>query len=488
MSIVRGTEVRHPDFGLGRVIQVLGQQAVVEFFGDELTVDARTLEVEEAPNPVPVPVSRAGVDKVLFRRAYEAVNLGVVPPHPDQLLALSIGGDVIADRTHDWLSAAPQKGLCKVIFGDYGLGKSHHLKMIEACALRQGWVVSFLELDPKQIDPAKPHLVYRALTAALRFPTRGDGSRVGGFFDLVGEVRLYWQKIALGKYFRGSAWFGPAMSVLRAHPHVEDQHYREGVDWLSGQISQHIAIRHLAAGMGPRATVPPAMPRIMETADIYVQHLVVINEWCRALGYKGLLILLDEAEHVRGFRVGRRERATNLFDLLARCARPPSDQDDSPIGNSRGFRLPQYWREGPHFALVVALTEGDTFSDASADLRDACVFLRDELDYVRLETPTRDDYYRWCLGFLEQFEHHYPEEASILRDGSGQRRFAEILSEEFERQPHGEQTVRLWTKMGSFVASLLLAGAVRTTDELEERLRSVARTAAGEIMPWETEA
>ena len=40
MSIIRGTDVRHPDYGLGRVIQVLGEQAVVEFFGDQLTVDA----------------------------------------------------------------------------------------------------------------------------------------------------------------------------------------------------------------------------------------------------------------------------------------------------------------------------------------------------------------------------------------------------------------------------------------------------------------
>ena len=488
MSILRGTAVRHPDFGLGRVIQVLGRQAVVEFFGDELTVDIRTLDVERARSPVPVSVRRASVDRVLFRRAYEAVNLGVVPPHPDQLLAMSIGGDVIAERTHDWLNAAPQMGLCKVIFGDYGLGKSHHLKMIEACALRQGWVVAFLELDPKQIDPAKPHLIYRALTAALRFPTRGDGSQIRGFFDLVGEVRRYWQRIALGKCFRGSAWFEPAMTVLRAHPHVEEPPYREGVDWLSGQISQHVAIKRLAAGMGVRVTVPRAMPRIMETADIYVQHLVVMSEWCRALGFKGLLILLDEAEHVRGFRVGRKERANNLFDLLARCARPASDQDDPPVGNSRGFRLPQYWLEGPHFALVVALTEGDTLSDASVDLRDACVFLRDESDFLRLAPPTRDDYYRWCLGFLEQFEYHYPDEATLLRGEAGRGRFAEILSEEFERQPHGEQTVRLWTKMASFVASLLLAGAVRTTNELEECLRSVARTAAGEVMPWETEA
>ena len=42
--------------------------------------------------------------------------------------------------------------------------------------------------------------------------------------------------------------------------------------------------------------------------------------------------------------------------------------------------------------------------------------------------------------------------------------------------------------MVSFVAAVLLAGAVRTRDELEERLRSVARAAAGEIMPWEVEA
>ena len=189
MSIVPGADVRHPNYGPGRVIQVLGQQAVVDFFGDQLTVDARALEIENAPDPVPVAEARSGIDRVLFRRAYEAVNLGVVPPHPDQLLALSIGGDLIAKRTGDWLDAARETGLCKVIFGDYGLGKSHHLKMIEACALRHGWVVSFLELDPKQVDPAKPHLVYRALMAALRFPTRGDGSRIGGFFGLVGEVQ-----------------------------------------------------------------------------------------------------------------------------------------------------------------------------------------------------------------------------------------------------------------------------------------------------------
>ena len=43
----------------------------------------------------------------------------------------------------------------------------------------------------------------------------------------------------------------------------------------------------------------------------------------RSLGYKGLALILDEAEHVRGYNVNRRERANNLFDLLSRAAHRP---------------------------------------------------------------------------------------------------------------------------------------------------------------------
>jgi len=58
----------------------------------------------------------------------------------------------------------------------------------------------------------------------------------------------------------------------------------------------------------------PRMPSTRETADIYVHHLVVVNTLCKLLGYKGLAIILDEAEHVRGFNVRRRERANNFLN------------------------------------------------------------------------------------------------------------------------------------------------------------------------------
>ena len=69
---------------------------------------------------------------------------------------------------------------------------------------------------------------------------------------------------------------------------------------MAGQVVHHDTIRRLARSQS--MTPPRAMPRTLQAADIYAHHLVVINEWCRALGYKGLLLIFDEAEHVLGFQ------------------------------------------------------------------------------------------------------------------------------------------------------------------------------------------
>ena len=484
MTLKSGDRVRHPRFGLGTVVDTLGSQAVVEFYGEHVAVELESLHLDEE-RPAAVEQVTGSLGRVLFRRAYEAINLGVVPPHPEQLLALSIGGDEFAGEVQTWFDEAPQKGLCKVVFGDYGTGKSHHLRMIEAAALNHGWVVSFVEFDPKQVDPAKPHLVYRAITGSMRFPSRADGSRCGGFFDLVGEVRANWDRVSLGKHLRESPWFANGMEVLRHHPHGDDQAYRDGVGWLSGHVGQQSVITALARSASRSIPKISLMPKTLEAADIYVHHLVVINEWCRALGYKGLLIMLDEAEHVRGYNVNRRGRANNLFDVLSRCAHPPLKNVINPSPNEHGIQLPTFWNQGPHFGLVVALTEGATFAQKNAPLHDACVFLHRESDIVRLAPPTPTDYERWCIGFLAEFERSYPDASILLRHSFAKESIAKVLAEEYERQPAGERTVRLWVKLTSLVPSLLLAQQATSATGLEEVLRRTAREAAGEILPWQ---
>jgi hypothetical protein len=457
---------------------------MAEFFGERLVVDRASLTKSRAPAEA-VEEGADGPDRLLFRRAYEAINVGVVPPDPAQLVALSIGGDVREKQVRRWLEEAPTQGLCKVIFGDYGTGKSHYLKLVESAALRNGWVVSFVEFDPKQADPAKPHLVYRAILNGLRFPRREDGSQSKCFFDLFGEVRRRWMDIRDGHYFRESEWFEPALTILRNQPHSDDPLYRNGVDWLAGHPVPQAVMVQLSKAVGGKVLRTPRMPKTLETADIYVYHLVVINEWCRRLGYKGLLIVLDEAEHVRGFNVNRRGRATNLFDLLARAANPPLADVDPPFPNEHGFGVPKFWEEGPHFGVVVALTEGSTFSDSTRPLRDSCMFLHRPDDMVRLQSPNAAEYRDWCNQFLERFATHYSEAGTLLTDEATRTAVASVLAEEYSRQSDGERTIRLWTKVASFVPSLLFARVCESPDELTTVVRKVAREASGEVLPWE---
>lgn len=485
MAFKIGTAVRHSSYGPGRVRQVLGGLVVVDFFGEEIELSAEELETEEA-ELLPVQDRPFPRERILLRRAYEAINLGVVPPNPDQLLALSIGGEQMSHEIRGWLGDAPRKGICKVVFGDYGSGKSHQLRLVEAVGLSSGWVVSFVEFDPKQADPAKPHLVYRALTSNLKFPARADGQQSQGFFDLVREARNCWTKVSVGKYFGQSPWFRPTLEALRYFPHSGDREYLDVIDWLAGQPVSYAPVKNLLRSCGGRTDFPPAMPKIRETAEIYVFHLAVIHEICKSLGYKGLLLILDEAEHVRGYNVRRRERANNLFDILSRSAHLPIPGDPPPLGNEHGYGLPKYWREGPHFGLVVGLTEGNIFADESLPLREACVFLHEEGDRIRLTPPRPTQYEHWCREFLSEFHRYYPEVTELLATPENRSRIAKALADNFRSQPEAERTLRLWIKLASLVPSVLLAGTVHTREGLEDVIHKTAREASGQLLPWDT--
>ena len=83
-----------------------------------------------------------------------------------------------------------------------------------------------------------------------------------------------------------------------------------------------------------------------------------------------------------------------------------------PPGNDHGLAIPEFWKNGPHFALFVGLTEGDTFADPTVPLRDACVFLRDEEDRVMLKPPPAS-YRAWCETFFQQCAQHLSRFRSI---------------------------------------------------------------------------
>ena len=138
---------------------------------------------------------------------------------------MEYGGEKISREVKESLENFETRGLCKVVFGDYGTGKSHYLHLVNAAALKSGWATSYLEFDPKAVDPAKPYLVYREIISKLEFPGRQDGSRSDGFHDLIKEIRKNWQFIRDLPNLNKNPWFRNALEVLQFYPHNEERDF-----------------------------------------------------------------------------------------------------------------------------------------------------------------------------------------------------------------------------------------------------------------------
>ncbi len=488
MTAAVGDLVEHFEFGPGTVIELLGANAIVDFFGEKIDCDVNELKVKKAFAPE---VSNSRVshsqNKIAFRRGFEAINLGVVPPDSSSLIDMSIGGQKVKDEVRSSLNNIDSSGLCKVVFGNYGTGKSHYLHLVRSIALQSGWVVSYLEFDPKAVDPAKPHLVYREIMSKLNFPKRQDGTVSYGFRGLVKEIRKQWMSIRDQPNFRKNPWFRYGLETLQFYPHNEEREYVSACNWLAGQsvlITGAGSIRSLARGTNVKPISIPNMPKIKETGEIYVFHLTVVNEICKTLGYKGFLIILDEAEHVRGYNVTRRKRANNFFDLLARSAHLPLGEG-SPILNDHGYDFPKFWDNGPHFGLYVGLTEGNTFEYAYDSLREACVFLHSEGDQITLAVPSRDDYEEWCLNLLTHFHDHYPEKTELFSSLNARKKIAKVLADEFESNEDNDLVIRIWVKLACLVPSVVLAHGAESVDDIITIIQDAVVELSGGFMPWE---
>jgi hypothetical protein len=482
--ISASAKVEHAEFGIGKVLSVLGDVATVDFFGEELDVTVAELVLRSEVEPV-APAKPQGQTDIGFRKSLEAVNLGVVPSDPEQLIALTIAGEEVSADLGKLLSGELNSGATRIFLGYYGSGKSHHLQLVRSVALRNGWVTASVELDPKAADPAKPATVYKELLASLQFPERADGSRSADFFDLVKEMRDNWSKIRDLRYFRQSPWFSRGIEALLFLSHRrDDPSYVAAVSWLAGQVKQISAIRSLAWRAGMKAQIP-TLPQTKDNGLIYAFNLVVLNEVLKALGYKGLAIIIDEAEHVRGYSAPRYLKANNFFDILARCANVPLKGVKRPDCDFE-YDMPPFWKEGPHFSLFVALTEGEDTRDLERKLNDLSVLIHDRQQVHHLEAPSPDEYERWCAEFLKESARRLGPQVELLTDDKLCEELAATLRTHFEATPAEDMVLRNWTKMAGFAPAVLMArGKKIARGDLVEIVDEAARQIGGEAMPWD---
>jgi hypothetical protein len=111
-------------------------------------------------------------DAFNVRRAMERLREGLFDPVAVRLLTAHeerLKGEV--ERDFRAVDAGKSPHLC--IVGAYGQGKSHSLVYIQDMALREGFAVSRINLDPREVPFQSYREVYRELMGRLRIPASG---------------------------------------------------------------------------------------------------------------------------------------------------------------------------------------------------------------------------------------------------------------------------------------------------------------------------
>jgi hypothetical protein len=93
--------------------------------------------------------------------------------------------------------------------------------------------------------------------------------------------------------------------------------------------------------------------------------------------------------------------------------------------------LPPLWKEGPHFALFVGLTEGENTYDLKRKMGEMSVLIHDPKDVVHLESPGEADE-QWCEAFLTESADHLGSRVQLLSDAELRMRIAATLRQHFD--------------------------------------------------------
>jgi len=210
----------------------------------------------------------------------------------------------------------------KLITGNYGGGKTHFLYTVRDLAFRHNYCVAYVSLNPTECPFDKLELVYKGIAANMIAPRpvdaptavwdKGIESVVRKWHD--DQRKLHDRADSLRKYLETlptteSTSFSNAVRGAFASLLAEDgEGFNDVVQWLKGEdVAKEVRVQH----------------RISERIDKATAFRVLrsLIQWVHAIGYTGLILLLDEAE--RGMSISssrdKRRALDNLRQLVDEC-------------------------------------------------------------------------------------------------------------------------------------------------------------------------
>jgi hypothetical protein len=375
-----GAQVVHPLHGSGRVLALLpGARARVAFDDRPRlprVVERAALGASGAPAPAPVRTPFDAATDAEAWQAIEALRLGVVP------FARAEAYTVARESELAGLSALldERQGL-RLLFGDYGHGKSHLLELFEHQARAAGFATARATLDPAEVPASHPRRLYRALMAGFRCPDAPDCSPVP-LFERLAESKPHYDR-------RGARYSRFLTPALVAHRHRASSDLRARlVDYVVGEEDVDLDdLNGRLSWLGWTSERLLAMSDYRTYGRMYAHLLGTWATWCRDAGYGGLVVLFDEVERVSALDAEQRYLAEQVLRHYAAVTLPlrhlafdPDEEGEMYRGGKQVHRnLPLRFTRDQPLAVVMALTPAPEV--------DAAVRRLVRTDAVRVELP-----------------------------------------------------------------------------------------------------
>jgi len=282
-----------------------------------------------------------GVSGFAVRRALERLREGLYDSLAVRLLTANreaLEAQVNADLTR--LDAGEPVHLC--VSGPYGQGKSHTLTYLREYALERGYVVSAINLDPREAPLHQFRQVYRALLDNMTFP---GGLEPTSFVDAwqtwaqaklasstmgtqdvpaVGEALSTHLPEAMPHPFRATL-VGLALPTLQVPSDMRK--LRQYRDYRQPNGFPVTLQRVLMGETVPVASLRPALKyrqvSFYRQASLtlrgetpFFMMIETVAQLLRQMGYQGWMLLFDEAEAIIQVRSNLRARAYRHLDAL----------------------------------------------------------------------------------------------------------------------------------------------------------------------------
>lgn len=352
----------------------------------------------------------ADVTEAQALHAIEALRLGVVPRH--LIESYTVGRSAEVKMVHEDLGATTEGGAFRVVMGDYGTGKTHHLEFVEAVALSRNYLTARITLDARETPPSMPKRVYREVVKALRYPDL-PGNESGGIGPLL--ERILQDRDLTDELLRvdGPAYhtyLSPALAYYRdLRQHDSSRALLEMMlDWIEGHPTvSNVLLDQRLKHEGKRYHRLYALMDYCPWSHIYAYLVGGLGVWARRAGYSGLVVLVDEAEFYSLLSSGHAYYAAVLFSYYATAAvgrnRVKIDVDDLPRGGHPVHRaIPALYADLQHLYVTFAITPDSSGVKVLEGLVDPSML-------VELSPLGASDYIELCARVWGLYQRAYPE-------------------------------------------------------------------------------